>query len=108
MRTLEIVYKLPRPFADLIADQMNAVDWTSTTVVHMTLPDGTPIQLEAVKGRRGETVIRAAKPASALKIRRYSDAIAAANPDRYPNPSPDEVARVIALRNPSETGENQG
>ncbi len=108
MPTLNIVYKTPAPFADLVRDQMNAIDWTVTPVVSMELPDGTPIRLEAVKGRRGETVIRAATPGSALKIRNYSDKLAAANPDRYPQPSAEEVARVIQLRNPEETDVNQG
>lgn len=101
MSTPDLVYKLPRPFMDSMGAVLTVVDWSTSSTARLTLPDGTEAILEAVKGRRGETIIRPATPGSALRIRKLADAIAAAQPDKYPRPDPTEIERVLTLRNPT-------
>jgi len=98
----QITYKLPQPFLDSIGDVLTLVDWTAQTTAKVELPDGTPVLLEAVKGRYGATVIRPGNAGSAIKIRRFADQLAAAQPDKYPKQDLAETERIIKMRNPAD------
>lgn len=97
----ELTYKLPQPFLDAIGDALTLVDWTAQQTAKVELPDGAPVLLEAIKGRYGATVVRPGNAGSAIKIRRFADQLAAAQPDKYPKQDPAEVERVIRMRNPA-------
>lgn len=94
------VYKLPRPAVDALREQLDAIDWEQTTTATLALPDGAAARVEIIRGRRGDTIVRPADGGSALRIRKFADTIAAADPDRYPPQSAEETARVLAGRNP--------
>lgn len=96
----DVTYKLPKPFLDAAADVLNLIDWATVTApVTVTLPNDVTVKLELVRARG--MLVRAASPGDAMRIRRFSDEIAAAQPDRYPKPDPAEVERVIKMRNPA-------
>lgn len=98
----DITYKLPAPFTDAMGDLLTAIDWTQGGKVRVVLPNGADVYLEAAKGRLGATIIRSADAGSANRIRKFSDTLAAADPERYPPQSAAETERVIQMRNPKQ------
>lgn len=98
----DITYKLPRPFTDAMGDLLTAINWTQGGKVRVVLPDGVDVYLEVAKGRLGAVVIRPADAGSANRIRKFSDGLAAADPERYPPQSDAETERVIQMRNPKQ------
>jgi hypothetical protein len=100
MPTPEITYKLPRPFMDACGGVLGLIDWTTQSTAKINLPNGEVVTIEAVKGRYGAIVIRAATPGSAVRIRRLSEQMAAENPEKYPGPVTTEAERILSMRNP--------
>lgn len=89
-------YKLPAPFLDAHRAILDTVDWVSTPRIDVYLGGRDRVTLEVVRG----DVVRAATAKSSILIRRYANDLIAATPDRYPQPSAEDVARVLELRNP--------
>lgn len=92
-------YKLPKPFVDTMRAALDVVAWDQASQpVRVTLPDGGVVMLEVIKDRG--IVVRPFKAGDANRIRKFSDALAAADPVKYPKPTQDDIALVLARRNP--------
>jgi hypothetical protein len=96
-----IVWKVPAEFMERHGDVLRAWDWRRFPVLSLkaVLPEIEAlayVRLEfAANG--SQQVVRPAGGGSAVRLRRYNDTL-----PQHPKPSREEIAAVLARRNPSQ------
>lgn len=98
--TPDVTYKLPRPFLDVMRENLSTIDWADISEpVRMTLPDGTVVMLEVIKSQG--VIVRPHKAGDANRIRKFADQLTAANPEKYPQATSESIELIIKARNPA-------
>lgn len=93
-----INYKLPPEFMAAHGDVVRAWDWGASPILALkaVLPGIKALEDVRLHLRgEGEAIVCPVGGGSAIRLRRYNDTL-----PQFPKPTPEEVAAVLAKRNP--------